>query len=1100
MPFIPKAEKDYSPIIPLLRAEQGEPTPTLGETVSAAFRKENSLISAIDRGLTFNQFPPEDGYDALEEEVLGEYKLYATSFIKSRSRAETAHIKSRIDKQQQDRELLASGGIAGGVAQIVAALTDPVLMPLLFIPGGQLVSAGKVGKSALKLGTAGGISESAAEGLKHATQEVRTVEESLINITGVTLLSGVMGAAIGAMSRQEIKRVASNLDDIMRDPEAQFDAPRTVGAQQVATTLEQETPAGALGLEQIGVTPEVRTANSPSVRVRQLLQELTDSSVVTQKNFDGITGVPEGGSVENRVKQWMVPLYQATLQADELYLAYRGATSKVGTALTDLVRGTRGKMSRREFNEAVGKAMRRGDVDEIPEVQAAADFYRKTLFDPLKDAAIDAGMLPPEVTTETALSYLTRVYHTGKIKADGEFKEVLVKWLRSEQQNIETKLAITSKQVEAITEELPSIQRAGTQAVKDVAEIRKKVKELRQNNEVLQTRLKELKKTEELLSQEMQVLINRFNNFVPTDEKAAVEFRGKISTTQNKLNKVNEKETALLAQEEAHLVEMQELLTRFGKAKVPAEFIRTKPTDAGIDLIITKSPEHKAITQRIETTQKKLRKIRDGLAKTGADRERLLSDMDNLSTQLNFVGSGNVSRARELSVSISRIRKNLNKYTENTAITRTALDENIIQHNLARKESVTVTARRNAAERTRKVTERELVKKGGRQSDLEKLMLAGDSELESIAEDVINNMLLSSASRIPYEASDFTKGVFKERTLLIPDELIEKWLESDIDMIARQYTRTMAPDVELARMFETTGMQKAIQEIKEQYATLIDAAESGKAKTKLRNRMASDIRDMEAMRDRLRGTFGSPADPDSFWARAGRVIRDVNFLSKMGEVVLSSIPDVARPIMINGLRPAAKGLMTLAFSPRRFKMAREEAKLFGAGLEMVTNARLHSQAELTDVYANSTRVERWLRAGSDAFGKITLITPWNAAMKQTTGVITSHRIMEQVLKSADGTISKSMKARLAQSGIDEQTAIEIAEQVTKHADRDGTLWLSNWSEWENGLAKDSMRAAVLKDVEQAIVTPGVGDRPLWMSAEMGKMIGQFKSFSFSANQ
>ena len=43
-------------------------------------------------------------------------------------------------------------------------------------------------------------------------------------------------------------------------------------------------------------------------------------------------------------------------------------------------------MSLSEFNERVGRGMRHGDRDPlIPEIQQAAESYRKNVFDPLKD-------------------------------------------------------------------------------------------------------------------------------------------------------------------------------------------------------------------------------------------------------------------------------------------------------------------------------------------------------------------------------------------------------------------------------------------------------------------------------------------------------------------------------------------------------------------------------------------------------------------------------------------------------------------------------------------------------------------------------------------
>src|SRR5690606_21488882 len=90
--------------------------------------------------------------------------------------------------------------------------------------------------------------------------------------------------------------------------------------------------------------------------------------------------------------------------------------------------------------------------------------------------------------------------------------------------------------------------------------------------------------------------------------------------------------------------------------------------------------------------------------------------------------------------------------------------------------------------------------------------------------------------------------------------------------------------------------------------------------------------------------------------------------------------------------------------------------------------------------------------------------------------------------------------RLAMSGIDPEMAGRIAEQFRQFGSRDGALAIPNSERWTDRQAVTAFRAAVSKEVDRIIVTPGVGDRPLWMSTEAGKMIGQFKSFSLASAQ
>ncbi|MDB4261400.1 hypothetical protein N9878_00895 [bacterium] len=373
-----------------------------------------------------------------------------------------------------------------------------------------------------------------------------------------------------------------------------------------------------------------------------------------------------------------------------------------------------------------------------------------------------------------------------------------------------------------------------------------------------------------------------------------------------------------------------------------------------------------------------------------------------------------------------------------------------------------------------------------------------DLEIDEIVVSLRENITGVASGRLPYDVKMGGRGPMKERTFNIPDKLIEDFLESDIDIVARQYTRTMAPDVELNRMFGDISGEKTMDDIDIGYENLRKSATTEKQRVDLNKRQAADKRDLQAMWDRLRGTYRLPQDPNSFFTRAGRILRDVNFMRMLGGMTLSAIPDLARPVAVNGLMPVAKALGALASSPARFKMARMEAKKAAVGLDMVLNSRVASMAEINDIYNRGTKFERSLRTASDVFSKATLMSQWNTAMKQFSGVVTQDSLLTQAVKWGDGSISKSNIRRMATSGIGEDMAARIAQQFAKHGD-DGTIKLSNGHKWDDVEALQSFRAAVLKDVDRTIVTPGAGEKPLWTSGETGKMIFQFKTFAAAAH-
>lgn len=371
-------------------------------------------------------------------------------------------------------------------------------------------------------------------------------------------------------------------------------------------------------------------------------------------------------------------------------------------------------------------------------------------------------------------------------------------------------------------------------------------------------------------------------------------------------------------------------------------------------------------------------------------------------------------------------------------------------------------------------------------------------ELRELAEDITNHILATPDGRIPYEAAPLKRGPARERVLNIPDAMIEDFLESDIELVSRFYSRTLIPDIEIARTFGRADMRDAIAKVSDEYKDLMANAGSEGARNKLATRMQEDIRDLTAMRDRLRGSYGAPADPSGFFVRGGRMVRNWNYLSLMGAMTESSIPDLARPIMVHGMmRTLRDGLVPMITNFRQFRLATQEAKRAGAALDMVLDSRAMELADVGDIYGRHSAIERGTQALVERFGKWTLMAPWNAALKQFSSVITQHEILSAATKGAG--MSKRQVENLAMAGIDGEVAGRIAQQFAEHGER-GSVWLANTQKWTDNYAIEAFRAAVLKEVDRIVITPGIGDRPLWMSSELGKVVGQFKSFGFASAQ
>lgn len=376
--------------------------------------------------------------------------------------------------------------------------------------------------------------------------------------------------------------------------------------------------------------------------------------------------------------------------------------------------------------------------------------------------------------------------------------------------------------------------------------------------------------------------------------------------------------------------------------------------------------------------------------------------------------------------------------------------------------------------------------------------------LEAAADDIINKIIGAPAGIVPGELipDGLTKhaGFTKARTLNIPDERIKDFLESDVNYVMENYIRQVAPEIELTKRFGRVDMDGQIKAITEDYNRLISEAATPKERAKLEKRREADLRDIRAMRDRLLGTYGAPKDPASFFVRAGRVARHVNFLRLLGGMTISSLPDMARPIMQHGLRSALKPLGKMMTDISKMRIAKADLREMGIGLEYALSSRSKVIADLNDPYSRRSFLERGLEWSSQKFGNFTLMNQYTDTMKMWSGLITQSKVLNAANAVAGGKkLSKKEITKLAHIGIDESMLHRIADQYSRHGeDLDGLL-TGHSHMWDDRVVREAFQSAILKDVRTTVITPGIGDTPLMMSSELGKIVMQFKTFFFATH-
>lgn len=1040
MPF-EVAERRINPVfaIPDRKRERVEAPNFLDETIPAALRIENpvgSLVAQQGRGV---RFPLDPDFNPLED-VTG-YEGYEDLFVEAKNADHLAAIKSDIDRETKDRATIAAAGTAGDAAALAAGLVDPMNL----LPGGVVYKGGKLGftvaKTAASTAAAGTASVAASEVALHATQNLRTAEESAVAIGVGTLLAGTIGGAISAWGGRRAlnelsEKVSRDFERAVPDgrptPEDIAAASADLSAARVPqTTLEDESLVGALGLEKLtrGLNPVLRLAQSPSKKVREVSQGLIESPLYVNKNLEGVASEQ---AVETLAKEHRARLFRAVSANRDAYRAHREQGGALG---------------KREFAEEVGRALRRGDTSDVPGVEAAARAYRSELYDPLKDAAIKEGLLPEGVEPDTAVSYLSRLYNRERIVArEDEFRAVIREWsIEKAQQAIRAERAPLARAVNNIRSEIDELR---------VAQERDLVAADRPSDEEL---------PEGVTADDVRAAIGLVQQGAPPRPQSLTQFlagKGGLKELKGELAAIG-----ITNRTRPGFVRKQDGLDLDDAAFLAWEegFIRT--------------PERPTVREFLSVLDDDFNQRILSVRQVDDDAARALEEFEDIRRSLDELGV-------DFANAQSPLRRRVGVSEEMQAI--------IARANTLRSER-----------RAQKIQDLELrLTRAEAEANIEvdpKFDL--EEYAEEIADSVIAKLKVYDAQTQPMRIAVAERGPLAERVFDIPDERIEDFLESDADLIAQRYERVMSADIELQRKFGSTTMQEQLDDINTEYADMAKVATTEKERRALEKARREDIRDIEAMRDLIRGTYrhSSFDDPSATFARVQRVARDMRYMALLGGVTISSFPDIARPVMTAGLYNAfAHGFVPFVTSMKARKMVKAEAQLAGQVTERVLQGRVAALAELADPYAHGTAFERFVSNSARVFSNLNLLNYWNDTMKQIASGVTMSRLVD--LSRRYSKIKPKDKSYLSFLGIDEVLAGRIAKQFKKHGDTEGGVRIANSDMWDDEVATRAFRAAINKDVDSTIVTPGVGDKPIFMNTELGRTVGQFKSFMFAANQ
>lgn len=352
------------------------------------------------------------------------------------------------------------------------------------------------------------------------------------------------------------------------------------------------------------------------------------------------------------------------------------------------------------------------------------------------------------------------------------------------------------------------------------------------------------------------------------------------------------------------------------------------------------------------------------------------------------------------------------------------------------------------------------------------------------------------------------------------EELLDGgFIMSDIFALQKTYARQIIPDILLTKKYgdpnglgikfiedgEMSGFNAGLMTVANEYnLKLVGLKRGSKERAALIKERDQTLTDLEAAIELIRGTYGLPSNPHAWSSVAMRTMKHYNALTMLTGFA-AAIPDVARTVMTSGIKRGFKTQFEM-FSDfldggTIFKMGKKEAQSFGEAVDMVTGQRAMLFADVGDMFGLASKLESGIgKASAFNFMYVNLMSRWTEMAKSMASVTIGSRIIEDSIRWTKGSLPDKWKTALSSSGIDQDMARRIANQFEKHGEKTKHNFMANTAKWEDEAAVDAFGAALNKDINITIVTPGLGDTPLWMSTELGSTFAQFKKFAISATQ
>lgn len=1035
-PVDPRLDFVQAPVTPLDRKPGGYAQNVWDELQNSWW------MQGIALGQDFN-LPRDPDFDPLDPALIKGKEPYAQYLAEARSRPHFDAIWTRLQGYEERRARLAQ---EGGLA---SALTAGIIDPSNLIPLGVVNRVGAL-RGALMGGASTGAVVLGTQMIADQIAPVSTEEKVYSTLLGIGLGS-VLGGVIGrnvpdgvkvSEFARTIETQSKILDDAIETGIIANPNDRSVPTAYVARPSQANATgiAPAFGLEKIvGKLSHFGELVSSGFRAFEDLGNALAGEMDALFNRNRMA-VEEGGgatqqSASLRALYWQGKAGVLLRDLESIYARYLGggdqqmmlgglnvpmAARRLQQAITG--RGPAGKMTINEFHTEVSRAHKRDKIDAAdPFVKEAVDRVR-AFYDEMREAGLASNMI---MTPENLTKLKTRMTDwvadkQGRLRALQE-KEKLTANEKAERKLLERAIEYGLNR-QKIYEQALGRPTPATAVAQRVAQAEKTI--LRPANDttlVVDGNVVELPQVEVQLKTGMdqpgfmRAANDSFTPFVgPENEKYY-------------LNRIWALDKVMA--DEAGPQKLRAILE---------QWYRDNPLPVDYDAINRAERIIDDILKWVETPRQ------------NAKKEELLAKLEEL-----YATRGLTEAQIKL---LDGLKNDLAAPGAMTPAQRSYVRD------LAKKVNAQV------------LRQRELAAKAGNVADPRDLADI-DAQIAGRVDRTIAH-ILKTAELGEYQVGRSLESPALARDLNIPNELVWDFIEDDVSVLIRSYAQRMGMAIEYGRMFGSRDAELAIYD-----AALQASREAKGSDSAILKRIDTLMDRARAMRDNALGDSYA-ANPLSLNRRIVQTASAYSTITTLGGAMITSLSEVMKPLMIWGFNRSFSFALQALNDREGFRaISRDVQQLTAGGLETALHMHVQRYGEQGGVMGGRQNfLGRMFDKGSRGlinfangpYFAINLLGPFTDILKNYSGVMSAHFLIDDAVKIAAGQADDKLLANFRALGLDIEDAKRIAAMPFE---RDKALNLTNIAAWDDPELVRRFGAAVAAEQRRAVVTAGQANLP-----------------------